>query len=148
MITFYGRWSLDVVGNVGEFPQRVLIAGSLASDGVIAATLGTIVPEIDGAAWDVFLERHPWHPWCALHVAIHEAIGKSNDLVFRCTLSGSRPNRGAPQRTCRRQPRIGRPVAAGRWAGGPAPSARPRLLRMPIGMALTLERVWRTIRAA
>src|SRR5271169_3661924 len=32
---------------------------------------------------------YPWHPWGAFHVAIHEAIGKSNDLVFRCTLSGS-----------------------------------------------------------
>src|SRR5215813_3796652 len=36
---------------------------------------------------------YPWHPWCALHVSIHEAIGKSNDLVFRCTLSGSDASR-------------------------------------------------------
>ena len=36
---------------------------------------------------------YPWHPWCALYVAIHEAIGKSNDLVFRCTLSGSDASR-------------------------------------------------------
>lgn len=56
-VTFYGKWSLDVVGNVGEFPQRVRIAGSLASDGAIPATIGTIVPEIDGPAWNVFLER-------------------------------------------------------------------------------------------
>jgi hypothetical protein len=32
---------------------------------------------------------YPWHPWFARRVAVHEAIGKSNDLVFRCTLSGS-----------------------------------------------------------
>jgi len=31
---------------------------------------------------------YPWHPWFALRVAVHEAIKKSNDLVFRCTLSG------------------------------------------------------------
>jgi hypothetical protein len=36
---------------------------------------------------------YPWHPWCALYVAIHEAIGKSNELVFRCTLSGSDASR-------------------------------------------------------
>jgi len=32
---------------------------------------------------------YPWHPWFAHRVAIHEAIGNSNDLVFHCTLSGS-----------------------------------------------------------
>ncbi len=32
---------------------------------------------------------YPWHPWFARRVAVHEAIGKSKDLVFRCTLSGS-----------------------------------------------------------
>ena len=32
---------------------------------------------------------YPWQPWFALHVVIHEAVGKSNDLVFRSTLSGS-----------------------------------------------------------
>ena len=30
-----------------------------------------------------------WHPWFAHRVAVHEAIGKSNEVVFRCTLSGS-----------------------------------------------------------
>src|SRR5215469_16075428 len=32
---------------------------------------------------------YPWHPWFAHRIAVHEAIGKSNDLVFRCTLPGS-----------------------------------------------------------
>jgi hypothetical protein len=32
---------------------------------------------------------YPWHPWFAHGVAVHDAIGKPNDLVFRCTLSGS-----------------------------------------------------------
>ena len=36
---------------------------------------------------------YPWHPWFAHRVAVHEAIGKSNDLVFRCTLSGSDADR-------------------------------------------------------
>src|SRR5215469_3467637 len=31
----------------------------------------------------------PWHPWFARRIAVYEAIGKPNDLVFRCTLSGS-----------------------------------------------------------
>src|SRR6516165_11881962 len=32
---------------------------------------------------------YPWHPWFAHRIAVHEAIGKSNEVVFRCTLSGS-----------------------------------------------------------
>jgi len=32
---------------------------------------------------------YPWHPWFAHRVAVHEAIGKPNEVVFRCTLSGS-----------------------------------------------------------
>ena len=34
-----------------------------------------------------------WHPWFARRVAVHEAIGKSKSLVFRCTLSGSDASR-------------------------------------------------------
>jgi hypothetical protein len=55
--TFYGNWSLDVTGNVGEFDQRVRIVGSLNADGILAAPLGAQIPEIDGSAWQVFLER-------------------------------------------------------------------------------------------
>src|SRR5215469_5296055 len=32
---------------------------------------------------------YPWHPWFARRIAVYEAIGKPNDLVFRCTLNGS-----------------------------------------------------------
>ena len=32
---------------------------------------------------------YPWHPWFAHRVAVHEAIGRRNEVVFRCTLSGS-----------------------------------------------------------
>ena len=32
---------------------------------------------------------YPWHPRFAHRVAVHEAIGKPNEVVFRCTLSGS-----------------------------------------------------------
>jgi len=32
---------------------------------------------------------YSWHPWFAHRVAVHEAIGKPNEVVFRCTLSGS-----------------------------------------------------------
>ena len=30
-----------------------------------------------------------WHPWFGLPVFIHQAIDKPDDVVFRCTLSGS-----------------------------------------------------------
>jgi hypothetical protein len=56
-ITFYGKWSLDVIGNVGEFDQRVRIMGSVASDGSVSGAVGTRVAEIDGDGWNVFLER-------------------------------------------------------------------------------------------
>ena len=32
---------------------------------------------------------YPWHPWFALRVGVHEAIEKSDTIVFRCNLSGS-----------------------------------------------------------
>jgi hypothetical protein len=57
VITFYGKWSLDVIANVGEFQQRLRIVGSVASDGLVAGTVGTQVPEIDGNPWNVFMER-------------------------------------------------------------------------------------------
>ena len=56
-VTFYGKWSLEVVGNVGEFQQRLRIVGSAASDGVVGGAVGTQVAAIDGASWNVFMER-------------------------------------------------------------------------------------------
>ena len=54
------------------------------------AGAGCCTTSFENAHGTIFRELlYPWHPWCALHVSIHEAIGKSNDLVFRCTLSGS-----------------------------------------------------------
>ena len=54
--TFFGKWSLEVTGNVGEFDQRARIQGSLNADGNLSAPVGAD-PQIDGAAWLVFLER-------------------------------------------------------------------------------------------
>lgn len=54
---FYGKWSLDVIGNVGEFLQRLRIVGSTGSDGTVAGTTGTQIAEIDGNGWNVFMER-------------------------------------------------------------------------------------------
>ena len=55
--TFYGKWSLKVVGNVNEFKQRIRIVGSVDSDGVVDGALGTQVAAIDGDGWTAFLER-------------------------------------------------------------------------------------------
>ena len=30
---------------------------------------------------------YPWHPWFALWVAVHEAVDKSDGVVFRCGLT-------------------------------------------------------------
>ena len=36
---------------------------------------------------------YPWHPWCGLQVAVHEAITRADGVAFRCTLTGSGENR-------------------------------------------------------
>jgi len=36
---------------------------------------------------------YPWHPWFGLRVGTHEAIDKSDGIVFRCSLSGSDADR-------------------------------------------------------
>lgn len=56
-VTFFGKWSLAVVGNVEEFEQRIRIVGSAGSDGIVAGTVGTQVAAIDGAAWQIYQER-------------------------------------------------------------------------------------------
>lgn len=37
---------------------------------------------------------YPWHPWFGMQVAIHEVVDKADGAVYRCTLSGSRSDRG------------------------------------------------------
>jgi len=56
-VTFYGKWSLNVIGNVGEFPQRLVISGSISSDGIVSGAVGTQVAAIDGAAWTLTMQR-------------------------------------------------------------------------------------------
>ena len=34
-----------------------------------------------------------WHPWLGMRVGIHVAVAKADDVVFRCTLSGSAADR-------------------------------------------------------
>ena len=34
-----------------------------------------------------------WHPWFGLRVAVHEAVSRSDGIVFRCTLTGGRGRR-------------------------------------------------------
>ena len=40
---------------------------------------------------------YPWHPWFGMQVAIHEVVDKADGAVYRCTLSGSRSDRGASE---------------------------------------------------
>jgi hypothetical protein len=55
-VPFYGKWSLSVIGKNAEFQQRVVIEGSLASDGVIGGVVGQHVAAIDGKQWWAFVE--------------------------------------------------------------------------------------------
>ena len=68
--------------------------GSCQSTSGLDGVVDGCTTSFENAHGTIFRELlYPWHPWCALHVSIHEAIGKSNDLVFRCTLSGSDASR-------------------------------------------------------
>jgi hypothetical protein len=56
-VTFYGKWSLDVVqAGGGVFAHRFQIAGSLASDGIVPVTTGTQIAAIDGDSWEIIPE--------------------------------------------------------------------------------------------
>src|ERR1700757_324494 len=69
-------------------------SGSCRSTSGPDAVDDSCTTSFENAHGTIFRELlYPWHPWCSLHVSIHEAIGKSNDLVFRCTLSGSDASR-------------------------------------------------------
>ena len=65
-VTFYGKWSLEVVRNLHLFEERVRIVGSLASDGTVDGAVGTQVAAIDGTSWDIFMEERRilgvWEP--------------------------------------------------------------------------------------
>jgi hypothetical protein len=59
-VTFYGKWSLEVVGNVNEFEERMRIVGFLGGGSLattVDGTVGTKVAAIDAPSWDVFMER-------------------------------------------------------------------------------------------
>lgn len=55
-VTFYGSWSLVVIGKNAAFEERVRIAGSTGSDGPVAGVVGQSVAEIDGASWQADME--------------------------------------------------------------------------------------------
>jgi hypothetical protein len=44
----------------------------------------------ENAHGTVFRELlYPWHPWCGLQIAVHEAITRADGIAFRCTLTES-----------------------------------------------------------
>ena len=55
-VTFYGKWSLNVVAKNAAFQERVRIAGSAGSDGVVAGIAGQGIAAIDGSAWEAIME--------------------------------------------------------------------------------------------
>jgi hypothetical protein len=38
--------------------------------------------------------QYPWHPWFGFRVAVHEAIAKSDGVIFRCSQRGCDADRG------------------------------------------------------
>ena len=67
---------------------------------------------------------YPWHPWFGRRVAVRDAIGKSNDLIFRCTLSGSE---------------LGRTVEIPAWMFDRAACAEARFTATPYVSAAALS---------
>jgi len=55
-VTFYGKWSLKVIAKNADFGERVRIAGSAASDGIVAGIAGQSVAAIDGSAWQADMQ--------------------------------------------------------------------------------------------
>jgi hypothetical protein len=55
-VTFYGKWSLTVIGVHAAFQERVRIAGSEGSDGPVAGVVGDTIAAINGTVWEAFME--------------------------------------------------------------------------------------------
>ena len=69
-----------------RLPQRPMASANRGSN----ADARHCTTAFKNAHGTIFRELlYPWHPWFAHRVAVHEAIGKPNEVVFRCTLSGS-----------------------------------------------------------
>src|SRR5712671_2706679 len=68
-------------------PRKLVAVCDSRGSGVDAQHCTTAFKNAHGTIFRELL--YPWHPWFAHRVAVHEAIGKSNEVVFRCTLSGS-----------------------------------------------------------
>ncbi len=84
-------------------PQRCVRAGRSCRHATPPLGCGWRAPDADVDSCTTRLENthgtetlellYPWHPWFALLVAVHEAIDKSDGVVFRCSLSGSDADR-------------------------------------------------------
>lgn len=48
-----GKWTLRAIGNEAGWQQRIVIAGSVASDGAHNMVVGTTVPHVEGEAFSV-----------------------------------------------------------------------------------------------
>jgi hypothetical protein len=54
--TFYGSWAPMILSTGVLYLERVRIAGSQGSDGLLTGPVGTTLAAIDGDAWQIFLE--------------------------------------------------------------------------------------------
>ncbi len=66
-IIFYGSWSLTVLSSSAVDLERAVIAGSVASDGILNGVAGNTIPRIDGVAWTMDMQwssdgGSSWYP--------------------------------------------------------------------------------------
>jgi len=55
------------------------------------ADVGCCTTKLENAHGTEFREvLYRWHPWFGLRVTVHEAVSRSDGIVFRCTLTGGR----------------------------------------------------------
>jgi len=71
----------------GDCDLRTRMASASRALSAVSACCTTRLENTHGTAFRELLYR--WHPWFGLRVCVHDAVGKTDGVVFRCTLTGS-----------------------------------------------------------
>jgi hypothetical protein len=84
VLRFQGTWRLSVVRVIADWPQRVIVSGSV--DGVIPGRVGES-RTISGGDWQLRFECNPgtgWQPDCRVMVGEPERTGNRVAQLIRC----------------------------------------------------------------
>jgi hypothetical protein len=95
-VTFYGDWSLVIVSKNAAFDERVRIAGSAGSDGVVNGVTGQAVASIDGTSWQAFME---WSSdgganWYPSRIRRIPSVTSADGLIVTLYADDNTPDKG------------------------------------------------------